>query len=315
MTNKPHVSIGMPVYNGERYIKETLDSWLSQTFKDFELVISDNASTDATEEMCRAYAAKDPRIRYYRNVHNLGASPNHNRVFELSTGGYFRWAAHDDTCAPDYLEKCVEVLDRDPSIVLCHTRTIRRNQDGVVLSNPDQQKFDQIIEKQNQSSSPHERFNAIINIHHGCYQAFAVVRSDVFRLTKGLGPFTSSDRILLARLALLGRFYQIPEFLFFSKAHLEQSIRTFPGRLERATWFDPQNKGKILFPQWRLFYEYLRAIREARLSLRERLLCYLHLARWVTKGRNLSWFVKDVVMATIVAVQILLRPLRPVALK
>lgn len=98
----PHVSIGMPVYNGGRYVKAALEAVLAQTFRDFELIISDNASTDATEAICREYAARDPRIHYSRNGENLGAARNSNRTVELATGQYFKWAHHDDLCAPEF---------------------------------------------------------------------------------------------------------------------------------------------------------------------------------------------------------------------
>src|SRR5438132_13873019 len=96
MNRRSQVSIGMPVYNGERYLSGALDSLLSQTLADFDLIISDNASTDATESICRSYAAHDSRIRYFRNENNLGAAANFNRAFELCGGEFFRWAAHDD---------------------------------------------------------------------------------------------------------------------------------------------------------------------------------------------------------------------------
>jgi glycosyltransferase involved in cell wall biosynthesis len=105
MTSKiPRVSIGLPVFNGEKYLAEALDSILSQTYRDFKLIISDNASTDRTEQICREYAAKDRRIRYYRNEKNIGAPKNFNRVFELSSGKYFRWDAFTHPSAkPNYL--------------------------------------------------------------------------------------------------------------------------------------------------------------------------------------------------------------------
>ena len=110
----PRVSIGIPVYNGGRFIKEAIDSILAQTFEDFELILSDNASTDETEEICKEYATLDRRIRYYRNEENLGAAKNYNRVFELSNGEYFKWASHDDLCAPEYLERCIAALCPPP---------------------------------------------------------------------------------------------------------------------------------------------------------------------------------------------------------
>lgn len=120
--NNSRVSIGMPVYNGEPFLRETLDAILAQTFRDFELIISDNASTDATEQICREYAAQDKRISYSRNQQNIGASANFNRVFKLSSGEYFKWSAADDLHASDFLAKCVEILDRDRSVVLCHSQ-------------------------------------------------------------------------------------------------------------------------------------------------------------------------------------------------
>ena len=120
---RPKVGVGMPVYNGERYLEEALDSILAQSFDDFELVISDNASTDRTEEICRAYAHKDERIRYFRMRENYGVIDNFNNAFRLSAGEYFKWAASDDVCEHDYLRKAVEVLDRDPSVVRQLTRT------------------------------------------------------------------------------------------------------------------------------------------------------------------------------------------------
>lgn len=109
----PRVSVGMPIYNGERFLKAAIESILAQTLTDFELIISDNGSTDQTQEICQAYATKDQRIRYYRSAQNFGASWNHNRVFELSTSEYFKWAACDDICKPEYLEQCVEILVDD----------------------------------------------------------------------------------------------------------------------------------------------------------------------------------------------------------
>ena len=109
--HSPRLSIGLPVYNGERYLAEAFDCFLAQTFQDFEIIVCDNASTDHTAEICRSYAERDPRIRYYRNGKNLGAIPNFNRVFELSRSPLFKWAAHDDLYHPRYMETCIRILD------------------------------------------------------------------------------------------------------------------------------------------------------------------------------------------------------------
>src|SRR5882724_1578861 len=119
----PRVSVGLPLYNAEPFLRPCLDSLLSQTFRDFELLISDNASTDNTGQICLEYAASDQRIRYSLNPHNIGIIANFNRVFELSQGEYFRWAASDDLCAPELLERLVDCLDHSPELVLCYAKT------------------------------------------------------------------------------------------------------------------------------------------------------------------------------------------------
>ena len=106
----PRVTIGLPVYNGENYLAAAIESLLSQTFTDFELVICDNGSTDRTEQVCRAYAARDARIRYYREVENRGLAWNFSRTFELARGEYFKWHAHDDLCGPTLLRGALEAL-------------------------------------------------------------------------------------------------------------------------------------------------------------------------------------------------------------
>ena len=155
MNNRPHVSIGLPVYNGEKYLKQALLSILSQSYTDFELIISDNASTDRTQAICQAYAAKDPRIRYYFNEKNLGAAPNHNRVFELASGEYFKWAGYDDIITADFLQRCVEVLDLKPEVVLCMPKTSFIDEHGNYIG-------DQPIKIDVSLTTPHERFGNLV---------------------------------------------------------------------------------------------------------------------------------------------------------
>lgn len=117
----PRISVALPVYNGEDYLAGTIASILAQTFRDFELIISDNASTDRTAAISQEFAARDRRIRYHRQPHNIGAAANFNRSHGLATGEYFKWAAHDDLLEPEYLAKCVAALDAEPHAVLCQT--------------------------------------------------------------------------------------------------------------------------------------------------------------------------------------------------
>ena len=116
----PKVSIGLAVYNGERYLRQAIESILGQTYTDFELIISDNASTDSTQQICLEYAAEDGRISYHRNATNIGGANNENLTFRKAKAPYFRWAAHDDYVAPQLLERCVAILDTHPDVVLAY---------------------------------------------------------------------------------------------------------------------------------------------------------------------------------------------------
>jgi glycosyltransferase involved in cell wall biosynthesis len=269
--DKPRVSIGLPVFNGENYIVEALDSILAQTYTDFELIISDNASTDRTEEICRAYAAKDERIRYFRNETNLGATANFNRVFELSSGEYFKWAAHDDIIAPDFLLKCVEVLDQDPSVVLCYTKTKTIDERGKAIEKC-------IVKLNTDSTRPHKRFRDMISVEHWCFQICGVARASVLRMTPLIASYSGSDRNLLAELSLIGRVYEIPEYLFFRRDHPKTSTRLFPGNRERMAWFDP-TAALFPFPSWLTFRGYFISITRVPMSRYERMLCYIQLGR------------------------------------
>jgi glycosyltransferase involved in cell wall biosynthesis len=286
MSKQPKLSIGLPVYNGEKFLKSALDSLLSQTFADFELIISDNASTDQTEAICRAYAAQDQRIRYYRNQINLGCARNFNRVFDLSVGEYFKWAAYDDLHAPDFLIKCVEVLDQNPQVILCHSRVYFIDENGDFL-----QKYN--IQLKTDSPQPYERFHQLLS-KHLCYQIYGVIRASALRKVPPMGSYGTADGILLLRIGLLGEFYEIPEYLFFARSHPQQSLSMYfpdyhllnqgesqdtrkilPDFYAYTVWFDLANQGKILFPHWRILWEYMRSVWLFPLSLYQRLRCHI----------------------------------------
>ena len=291
--NKPRVSIGMPVYNGELFLKEALDSILAQTFKDFELIISDNGSTDGTQEICKAYAARDQRIRYYRNDQNLGGAWNFNRVFELSTGEYFRWACHDDVCEPELLERCIEVLEHKPSVVLCYPKTIIIDEHGKHIEYyPDNLNLCfPIPHKRYKRFHEHYRYGA------RCNALFGVMRTSILKMTPLIGSYPSSDVILLAELALLGEYYEIPEYLFFRREHAQTSVRAQPTFRQRLAWYDPAKKGQLHLTRWKWFFEYLAAIRRVQMSWGEKARCYIQIAKWFTW--NWIWLVKDLIKAAI----------------
>ena len=120
----PRISVGMPVYNGERYVEESIKSVLAQTFDDFEFLISDNGSTDRTPEICQDFAVQDSRISYTRNEQNIGASANYNTLVQKATAPYFRWSNADDLLAPSLHEACLNVLESNPEAVLAAGKTV-----------------------------------------------------------------------------------------------------------------------------------------------------------------------------------------------
>lgn len=275
MHSPPCVSIGLPVYNGENYLAATLDSLLSQTYQDFEIVICDNASTDRTEVICRDYALRDQRIRYYRNPRNLGAAANYNYTFELSSGKYFKWSAHDDLCAPTLLEKCIEALESNPAVVLASPEILYIDSEGRIIG---ESPYNRALATS--SERPEIRFCSLML--SGCmnFQCFGLMRSDALRKTPLLGGYDAADQVLLAQLALIGPFSEIPEKLFYYRIHSQQSINLGHDPVAYSTWFDPSNNGRIIFPHWRYFSEYWKSILFADMSLTGRLYCHFELARW-----------------------------------
>ena len=208
--NKPLVSIGMPVYNGEKYIRQALDSLLGQDYGYFELIISDNASTDGTAGICQAYAARDKRIRYYRNETNLGAIKNFNRVFELSRGKYFMWAADHDMWHPTFISQCVSVIEQDRNVVLVYPRTMLIDPCECSLGlTPDQ--------IDTRGLAPVDRYIQVIWYKRWANMVYGVIRREVLAGTSGFRNVWGTDGALLAELALRGSFAQIDEPLFYRR--------------------------------------------------------------------------------------------------
>jgi glycosyltransferase involved in cell wall biosynthesis len=236
---RPRLTIGLPIYNGEQLLPQAIESLLTQKYDDFEVVISDNASVDGTPELCAAYAAQDPRIRYVRNERNLGSIPNFNKLVGLARGEYFKWAAHDDWCEPEFVGRCVEVLDADPGVVLCHAKAIRVDEAGDTLV-VDLDPLDV------RSPDPAERFRQVLWSLKAIYPIYGVIRTEALRRTQLFRSHSGSDRILLAELSLLGQLYQIPELLLYERETLSSRSNRKP------SFFDAANKDRPPFKHWRL---------------------------------------------------------------
>lgn len=278
MAELPKLSIGLPVYNGERYLPAALAGLMNQSFRDFELIIQDNASNDRSEDICRSFAATDPRIRYQRNPVNLGAAANYNLCLEQARGEYFKWAAHDDVCLPGYLQACIAALDHDPGVVLCHSLSMAIDQRGRRLGVYDR-------EPAAMEEKCWRRFAGVILEPHYCIPVFGVMRRHVLEQTVRHGDWVGADRNLLAELSLHGKLQLVPELLFQRRDHPDSSISKFPDERKRAAWFRPRQEPMRTFPTWRRLQEYLAAIRRAPLSGGERMACRLTMLRWLA-GRH-----------------------------
>lgn len=277
------VLVGMPVYNGERYIAAHIQAFLDQTFEDFELIVGDNASTDGTEDICREFASRDPRIRYQRRDRNLGAAANVNLLIEACQCEYFKLAAYDDMHARRYLERCVDVLDWDSSVVLSYTGICLIDEAGVPLPlNPKTGNFVDFSgrvwaldprSRRMSSTKPNERYHDMI--HHTILVAeiWGVMRHSALMKTKRFLPYFGSDRPMLAEVALAGQFYQVQETLF--------SLRLHPTNTTRQSW---RTRGDAVAPMasalskrfsgLQTFRDFGRAIWNADLSSSEKARCY-----------------------------------------
>jgi len=272
----PRLSIGLPVYNGEPFLAESLEALLGQTFENFELIISDNASTDGTADICRRYAKQDSRIRYFRQPGNLGCNPNHNFVIEEARGELFKLASDDDLYARDLLKFCVEALDESPDFVLAHSWSAIINPAGAVLN---------LVNYPVATDAPRapDRFRSMLFDGWGDDDG-GVIRTSVLRRVKLYGSYHFADRVFMTEIGLHGPFYQVPDWLWFRREHpgqagMRRSVR------DRCATLDPRRANRLRNPAVRLYAEYIwgyaDAIRRAPLSPQDRKECYGHLYRWV----------------------------------
>ena len=276
----PLVSIGVPVFNGDKYLAAALEAVRLQTYRNLEVIISDNGSTDRTREICERYVSEDSRFRYFCNEFNIGVAGNFNRVFELSSGKYFKWWAFDDLCAPRYIEQCAEVLEQKASAVVCHTKTSIIDSNGDVLGN-----YDDCLDFR--SRVPYERFRDYLFRPAGMWNAiYGVIRVSELKKTSLHGDYLGADQVLLGELILRGELHRVPEFLFFRRNHPQQFWRGKASFSKMQAWFKPSRKRLFGLPiAWRQFYEYLRAIWRVGLNRKEEIWCQYYLMKWF--GRQL----------------------------
>lgn len=267
----PTITIGMPVYNGARYITEAIESILAQTHRDFELIISDNASTDDTESICRAFAARDPRVKYRRNRQNVGLSGNNNLLVPLARGRLFKWAPCDDVLRPRYLEACAAALDADPSVVLAYPQTdfVDGVGDPLDLSDPGWHLV---------TDDPSERLLVAIQADQFMNAILGVIRTDALRRTRLLPRYAGGDYRLIAELSLLGKFVEVPERLFVRRIHKGSTGGNTGNTRWLRTYWSGSRRG-MSAPYWRLSRDHAGIVMRAPIPLSRKAVLLTMLAR------------------------------------
>lgn len=269
------VSVGLPVYNGQRFLRACLDSLLAQTFTGFELIIADNGSSDATPDIVAEYATRDARIRFERSTTNQGAASNHRRVLGLARGQFFKWCGADDVCHPDFLAQCVAALERNPGAVLAYPKTevideagmpVARTAEHLPLDSPD------VV----------QRFTAVMSAISVTQNPFyGLMRKELLERVPPMGAFLASDRCLLGQLALLGPFIEVPAYLLYRRTH-EGNNRT---HTDDQRFFNPTVPDKFQTREWRVLREHISAIARAPVWLPTKVRLLGRVAGWVVRQR------------------------------
>lgn len=268
------MSFGVPVYNEERAIRRCLDSILAQDFHDFEVIVSDNASTDRTPEILASYAERDPRVRVFRNDENIGLIRNFNRTFHLGSGDLFRWVGADDWLDPQYASRCVAALDADPGAIAATSGFALHDADGTPRSEP-------YVGERLESPSPARRFAQMLWFFHAGARKYeplySLMRRDVLVRTGLVRHIVYNDYALVAELSLAGRFTHVPEVLF------HRGWRTPPHRKALAQKMMTGVGPAAQSPYLEMVRVFLSIVRSAPLSSAERARCYATAVRYFAR--------------------------------
>jgi glycosyltransferase involved in cell wall biosynthesis len=273
--SEPLIGIGMPVYNCGPYIRQAIESHLAQTFGDFELVITDNRSTDETESICREFAALDRRVRYIRNEVNLGGPGNFRRAFRHSRGKYHKWSTGDDWWDSTFLEKAVALLNCDAETVLVYPKTVLVDDAG-----NETRRYEDMLHLRD--DRPSERFIELYKTIGLCQAHLGLIRRDVMAHTSLIGRELASDIRFLAELSLYGKFYLLPEFLFFRRFHEDSSSWDRTNMERQVAYYAPDRSG-FRFHIWRRYVNLLAAVGKAPVATSEKW------QAWKFLGRLMRW--------------------------
>ncbi len=276
----PEVSVGLPVYNGEEYLLESVQGICEQTFSDFELIISDNASTDRTAEICKELASRDSRIRYVRQPRNIGAARNWNFVARAANGKFLKWASANDRPDRTMLARCVDVLQREDEAVLCYGRTRFIDGSGNKLG---LYEYDLSFEQRR----PSERFISVRNRMNLNNAQQGLIRLHPLRQTRLERLYPGGDLILMAELALHGTFRLLPDVLLYRRMEKGAASRFLSDR-ELRVFLDPDSAHKG-FTAWRRHWDCCWSVLRAPIAWREKASALDYVVRSVYWDRRELW--------------------------
>jgi len=272
------VTVAVPVYNGERFLRQCLDSLLSQTYRDFVLVISDNASTDRTREICEGYAKADPRVRYHRNAVNIGLYGNFNLLLGMVRTPYVKLASADDFWAPAMLADAMAEMQRDPSLVLCHPRAVLVDEGGREI-----RRYEKSLPLM--EDDPSVRFRRVLTELGLVNQLMGVIRTDAVRSMLPLMKQPPADSVFLAELCLYGKIKELPSFQYFRRFHEECSSwdrKSESHQLKRVSG----GTRRVRLATWKYHWGLVRRLLHSPLGLRAKLGLLGFLARRAAWDRS-----------------------------
>ncbi|MCB1750401.1 MAG: glycosyltransferase [Gammaproteobacteria bacterium] len=232
--SKHLLAVGMPVYNGARWLEQSIESILSQSFTDFELFIADNASSDETGTICRRYAEADPRVRYHRHARNRGALKNYNDVFGMTASKYFKWASCSDICKPSLFERCIEILEARDEVVLAYAQTVLFSS-----ISGGQSLFYQNLTLEDDSPSDRIRvafdwLEGLNNAYNGVFRRSALNNMMPYREARGF------DINMMLEMSLYGKFVEVEEPLFHRRFDPESTGEKLAHK-EQVSFFGADN--------------------------------------------------------------------------
>ncbi len=295
------VTVGIPVYNGENYLAYAIRSVLAQSYPDWKLVITDNASTDGTQEICRRFSADDDRIEYYRYEQNRGAAWNFNEAFRKCDTEFFRWLSHDDFLEPSLLEQCMNGLDANPECVSCSTATGAIDQHGRRILDDSAEECDLYCQgltpeserrrlALSSASGIADRYRGILLYSRRCNEIYGVIRTQTMQQTQLHPTYSGGEKVLLAEIAARGKILELPDMLFFVRWHTDRFTANSSAR-DQDYHMSTDRSLKFALPhQYRSALGYLGVIRRVPMPLSQRIGClnvWLRFTLQVSKWRSI----------------------------